>query len=439
MKILYFFLIFSISVFAEKELQLLHKYATGRYGFHKINDSTFYTVDAANFEDSKEFYEPIYIHRTTDYGKTWDLYFEFDPSDIENEPSSKIFGLYSSFALDSNHFYFMGKENGELIITKNGGKTLKRIKTNAFKNAFGGIYMLDTLNGFISGFGFLKTTDGWKSWDTVRIENSYSYRNTYQRSDSNFVTHCSIDTTGNLDTEQYFINFNFFKEEIEIYHKFQFNPENTFTRIFSFISFLNDSVGFVGGTVNRTDDYYHDDLIFKTKDGGRTWKKVLDNYIHNSWSLQDMDMREDGYGVAKGQGPFVENKLYETYDYGESWEHVPFERKGAHHVSDIEFAGKRCLIGSYPDGMFLWDEITTTNYDPNLSDLHVFNHGDYLRIRTKEANLIIKIFDINGEEKISSKIQNNSPIYISEFQSGVYVFHILQGGAVVRSGKFIKQ
>lgn len=123
--------------------------------------------------------------------------------------------------------------------------------------------------------------------------------------------------------------------------------DNTSKGLFDNVNFFNSDTGFVSGFIYNTSDEKYD-IIYKTKDGGKTWKSV--NFGQSGWvdDAVNLDNGEAWLSVA-GSG------IAYTPDFGNTWKafKIPeIRQRFAAIYFNLDHEG---IIGS------LWDMIAVTN------------------------------------------------------------------------------
>lgn len=80
------------------------------------------------------------------------------------------------------------------------------------------------------------------------------------------------------------------------------------------LEFLDFETGIAAGGVYKSQNR-SEDIIYKTEDGGKTWRKVHEAEIYTSRGLNDMDFADALNGIAVGG----QSKILRTTDGGETW------------------------------------------------------------------------------------------------------------------------
>lgn len=173
--------------------------------------------------------------------------------------------------------------------------------------------MLDSSNGVLIGSGrrILHTTDGGATWDSVpapaeAAERGYSLQDVAMPDPASIVVSAS------------------YHGDCAMYHTSDLG--RTWTRAatgcgFSRLFFVDSLYGWGCGYEPfgpRQEAY---DVVARTTDGGRSWRRVLRDSIHPAFGLWRIAFADRRHGIATGLG----GKIIVTSDGGESWraENVP--------------------------------------------------------------------------------------------------------------------
>jgi photosystem II stability/assembly factor-like uncharacterized protein len=431
--LLILFIIAPFSLHSEKKTLVQKRYAnSGRWALQCLDSMNCFAADGLN--------PNLNMVQTTDGGETWIEKFSVPHKDIYINSR----GTQSGYVLDENHMYFASDQFGIIAYTSDGGKTFGRTEMGTFANGAKFMNMMDTLNGIVvHGSGITVTHDGWKTWTDIvtwvdgRDGNHIILNHAIPRSDSIYYV-TSTYNQGTFEEPEYIkslFEFNMYTFEIDILYLFPGHPDDTQRLYGPILHFPNDSIGFYGGSVKRTSEDFRDVVIWKTTDGGKSWHKVLDHYNWGSWGAEDLAMRDSLYGIIASRP----DRLYETFDGGESWELVMIEHEESHTLMFVEFAGQEAIIGSWGNGMYKWEEPADT-VDTGINDksnhIRVEHKNNHLFIFSEFNNLNISIYDMRSQLWIDEKIFQNGNINLLNLQNGVYFYNISTIGQIVKTGKF---
>ena len=302
--------------------------------------------------------------------------------------------------------------------------------------------MYDTNYGFASsGNYYYITKNGWESFYRYpKLSVQVFYSPIF--SDSNTVLMTLGDNINEFGMTllRYKIDVN----QFDTLYSFGFDPDSGILYRLYKMDFVNDSLGFACGDLwtGYANNYY--DVIFRTKDGGHTWERILKIFEYPPYGLQDISFHDTQNGVAVGC-----KKIYTTNDGGETWilNEIPPEMNTPLTLL-ITWCGHYPIIGTFDHGGGLFryegdffkfppdttgvEELLITNYQllitPNPAD-------DYIEIKIGEKlsesfklseSYQVQIYNIYGECVIyltpnpSPQAERGIRIDVSGMPSGMY-------------------
>jgi hypothetical protein len=312
--------------------------------------------------------DPIRIYKSIDSGKTWDLiYAEFKLG----------FKLWNISAPDTNNI-FLDLDKGNLYHSSNGGYSFNKIDLGEITWS-GASYNTDMAmyNKNIGVFTnanhksdyfdlILITKNGWKSFDEFSIiESDMETKFYYPR----FINDSLIYLIGSLSFKNYqkvFIKLNI--------NSFQFDTSFIASRTLGIrdLYVIDDTLLFICGNSNTLQGGSGHDAIYKSTDGGETWRRVLDLYTADSkltglvpFGLQSIAFKDETSGIAVGQF----GKIVYTYDGGESWiyEHNLHDTiaKKEPPTMIVRYAGDTPILATFTGHFF---RMTEDTYAPGPDD-----------------------------------------------------------------------
>lgn len=418
-------IILCVSASSENSLRNTHQYFSGRYAFKCFDTTHCISIDSYSIN-------VIYVGETFDQGNNWETNLEFS-SGID--PINITTGIITQGYIhnDSSFYFSQNIDRGTLFYTNNGGKSFTKKIIGDYEIADDFI-MLDNERGMLASFLRLHyTKDNWETWDTISFDNIIRYKNFTIKNDSilYFTGDIRIKSDGKNFPCLVELNYKTMEHEVKyIFPDENPNSEDKDNTIYKFLHFYSDKIGYYYGSIKRENEIRYADIIYKTTDGGDSWRKVLDNQT-GSFQLRDMGFRDSLYGIT------VEaNKYYETFDGGETWQHGRFPMGGtSNHIScQVRFAGKNCIIGSYNKGMYIWEEITSVSLK-DIGNLKVWQTGSNLRVGSDINGLYINIFDLQGNIIKTTSFNKNTILNLSDKPSGTYLFNIINQNQIIQTGK----
>ena len=319
------------------------------------------------------------IYKSSDQGKSWDSVYNF---------TNYYFDTFYP-DIDCQYYFFnsddfSGIPGSKKVILKTSDdfkkiEIVNHIDTSSYIYTFGTPFMFDTNNGFLWGQEIISgnvpsnenlnkflivTHDGWKSYEKREIP-LYFWSNgyTYNRVDNENIICYSMSHYTNIkgnDTIKrggMIANYNFPKDEWTLIYEADDRPEG-YDGPFSFgphhTQMVNDTLGF--GIDARHISYHIDssflyyDVIYRTRDGNKTWEKILDTFrVEAPNDIQDMRFYDEKNGVIVGRN----GKVLMTNDGGDSWhleDPKQFDKSPFIAVMFVDWAGQFPIIGTRLDG-----------------------------------------------------------------------------------------
>jgi len=319
------------------------------------------------------------IYKSSDQGKSWDSVYNF---------TNYYFDTFYP-DIDCQYYFFnsddfSGIPGSKKVILKTSDdfkkiEIVNHIDTTSNIVVISSVFMFDTDTGlFISyevvngkepkngniTYFMLVTHDGWRTFERREIPLFFwSPGYTYNRVDNENIICSSIGPYTNIkgkDTIRrggIIANYNFSKNEWTLLYAFPI-PKDGYDGPFSygphFLQMVNDSVGY--GINARHISYHIDssflyyDVIYRTRDGNKTWEKILDTFrIDAPNDIQDMRFYDERNGVIVGRN----GKVLMTNDGGDSW-HIEdpkqFDKSPFIAVMFVVWAGQYPIIGTRLDG-----------------------------------------------------------------------------------------
>ena len=408
------------------------------------NDCYVVTTNSYGFP---ELFNTVYM--TSNQGRTWSLKFD----DVISEDSWWAFNIRDFDVVDSNHIYIAMSESSVIKYTEDGGKTIKNLQ---FPDNRGhsvlNIIMMDTLKGLaIKTSDIFRTFDGWKTYDSVAKGVEF-YRAPQKKNDSIiWFTYFTINEDIASKHMEHLIEYNINTDEEKIIYAFKDEYlENSENLELKDLYFINDTLGFVCGErdIGEPNDRNWD-LIYKTTDGGKSWKNVLKDINGRPFGLDEISFADENLGVSVGSN----GKLYETTDGGETWLFKETPEEFDDPTTRVEFAGQIAIVGEMNGNVWTWqypDDTTGVSVEDLIrsSKLHVIKRQEELRIAIADPqyrSYRLEIVDIMGRKVINKSINSNAAgnvyhtINIKNLNNNSpYFIAISHNGAIIHTQKFIK-
>ncbi|OFY70180.1 MAG: hypothetical protein A3G23_08505 [Bacteroidetes bacterium RIFCSPLOWO2_12_FULL_37_12] len=271
--------------------------------------------------------------------------------------------------------------NNLLLKTSDGGNTWVTLTAESFSDEGdnNSLYFFNDSVGFLTGNmkKILKTTNGGLTWDTLSYDVQSGYREYYSKIYFVNSTLGFISGYSNVNyTKKYFLRT---QDGGNIW-----DTLNIGNRVISSISFVNDSVGFIGGS------YYNFpyNFLFKTVNKGNSWDTIT---LPQSNNLQTI------YFINKDTGLiFMNGYIFRTFNGGVSWlsyyePNYLYMYSVACLTKDTLFAvGEGGLVLQTVNGGAQWDPISKNNVN-DLVDISF--PSDSVGYAVGNANVFLKTTD----------------------------------------------
>ncbi len=283
------------------------------------------------------------IYKTTNQGETWD---EIASLVIDNGRRSE--GV--SF-VNENDFYLTASPKF-LAISKNGGIDFKVIE---IESPYSFLYkmIMKGNNGIIVSFPYsVFTDDDWSSNYHIEL----GFISDFDFIDSNKVlilTNTEDDKINHIYMELYLYNF----ETQEIIHISEIGGY-----IFPWkMELVGNNIFIVGQAMNSLSGGSSNNVIYKSSDLGKSWRRVHDIYFDINLipylediteskvlGILDVSFKNDSVGIAVGRSGMIMH----TYDAGETWfyeyeENIPEEIRNKSATMKCEFIGETPIISGH--------------------------------------------------------------------------------------------
>jgi photosystem II stability/assembly factor-like uncharacterized protein len=298
--------------------------------------------------DLENFAKQTYILHSSDHGQTWRKY-SFDPEEYFPD-------IY--FATPSTGWVVGGTEEEERIYkTIDGGKSWIRQKSPLTLRPQQ-VQFLNQDHGWIAGEKgiILRTTNGGIDWSIHRIKELDRPHSLYFRDKSNGWVTGLNDQQVYQSTDGGTIWLARGVELAKLLDDWQRSEV-----LFRNVKFVNSKVGFIAAHVSpkKEGEFPQRGIVFRTADGGRTWKVVVatkDLGLASAFFLN-----EDEWWVV----PVYGEDIISTRDGGKSWEAMPVFPGEGIGVSEVYFT----------DSTNGWFRGSLSDYPLRYGIFHTFDGG----------------------------------------------------------------
>lgn len=285
---------------------------------------------------STDYYDDLLLEKSEDFGQTYSEYFFKSRYEQGKSSSGNWFDIGKhyfgeSFFMDSNNFYFFSNYNCSYCGHLSGGIKVYRLKNNHLKILSAltdehfalDMDFIDDKRGWLlaNTYGSVtpssyddtyiyKTTDGGKSWENpITISDSYDMTDLEPLTDNKLIAYYQ-SIHGHSFSKPLFIS----EDAGETWTSVDCNCETIRD-----LQFIDENIGYVIGTsTSNLGQANTISRLYKTEDGGYTWKKVGESSIY----ADQIHFKNELVGIA------VNRSIVQiTYDGGEHWEliHFPYE------------------------------------------------------------------------------------------------------------------
>jgi hypothetical protein len=342
----------------------------------------------------------VELYNSYNKGKTWTKTYKSDFMDTE----PYLLNVTDCVSPRSDYYFMTFRERCYVIKSSDGGISFKKIKLSDSTLPYS-IVMKDKNNGIIlsefviddSAYTFIfVTNDGWETFRKLDTTINGTMENVGGFSDDeNIPMDYSSKISKNLPdnyvlTHQY-INYNFKNNKWSVLNTFYIDSNFVDTNkvyhdSFDCIDIVNDSIAFLAGHRGSGVAQYRFDIIYRTKDGGKTWKKVLDSIYDPKWGLQDISFYDEKNGVAVGQL----GKILTTNDGGDTWVYNVLPQNLITEeplTMKVTWAGHTPIIGTWYGNIYRYE-------------------GNFFKF-VKEPDRVNLISPSNNVTKLANKVELN--------------------------------
>ncbi len=258
-------------------------------------------VDSNNFFVVTTQGIPNRLYKSTDAGNSWNMIFD----KFTDATSCKDFSVPDTLNI------FVSFNKSILYKSHDGGKSFEKIRFDT-ELPIEKIEMRNKNRGIaFTNLAYYVTFDGWKTNKKIdMLPYGIVYNPTFMNDSIVFMVYKN-------DTAVYLSKLNILTNEADLNYIAEKNA------LILDLCIVNENLIFVCGKSHEISGGSGHDAIYKSIDGGKNWKRVLDLYndrklndtIRNPFGLQSIAFKDSLTGIAVGQFGTI---VY-TYDGGETW------------------------------------------------------------------------------------------------------------------------
>ncbi len=293
---------------------------------------------------------------------------------------------------DSNNIY-IGFSPPLIQYTSDGGKSFNRIKFDK-QEYFHPIQHLNMLNneiGIMTNHSIVMTKNNWNSYKKYYFSSNEFYGSImYPIFINDSTIYCIVRDYSKSPLNIYLLKFNIYSFDYELL-SIEDNLHDIGIRDFCIV---NENLMFVCGQSHGITGGSGRDAIYKTTDGGKNWRRVLDLYtdderghLGSPFTIQSIAFKDSLRGIATGQF----RKILYTYDGGESWTYETdlneTYKDNNPPTSIIRYAGQTPIMATFSGHIY---KMTEDTYAPKAEDIYTVS-GRVWELDTGQANIPVAL------------------------------------------------
>jgi hypothetical protein len=382
------------------------------------------------------------VYKTTDAGISWEKIFDESPDTNPGKPLADPDWCESMEYAGLNHFY-LGYIKEHIRSTSDGGKTYDTTIINTVKKfnrmPISEISMLDSLTGVCRYSKELYyTDDGWETYQLILEMYDLEYHQFYNLEllGNNEIAIFEKDNLG-FDTDTAISYYSRTKDLGLTWEKSVIVYENL--RVDN-ICHIGDSIIFIGGDILRGSGSSQTDKVYKSTDGGKTWREILSHFDQNfPFGVRDMEFLDENNGIlACNYG-----KVLRTTDGGDSWFYNNFNDDPPNCA--VAYAGDTALLCNFNGKVFRLVEDGTSVTTLNNTELLCYPNPFYESVTISFPEFMrgeakIEIYNSVGLliEQSNFTIGSGEMVFTPDADvPGVYFYRITHGTEIYQ-GNFVK-
>ena len=376
----------------------------------------------------------ITVYKTINQGLSWQVVFEKNLT-----TNTGLRNVFKCFMTDTNNIYITYTDKVALEISNDGGENFQiewfgELSENENDLFFNLAFYTKNISAGVTRNALIYTSDNWESHTLVTIPDSIFSRSPIYFIDSNNIALYRQDFH-NID----FVKYDIVNKDWSIWTRGSL-AETEFEDM-DFIKFVNDSLGYAcGGQFNGIGSQ-SEDIIWKTKDRGKTWVKLMHQLNEPGFGLNELSFRNENHGIAVGSW----GKIFETTDGGDSWFQHPIQEEMVSIGSKIDWGGSVPLFAAPSKGIFRLETITNVEELSSDEKFRVFQSGHNLEIAINDESHAIyrfSLYNSSGQVLLTRGVKSSfgfvfEPVDLIDLTNGVYYYTISKNNGVEFNGKLV--
>jgi len=364
---------------------------------------------------------------STDGGNSWSIL--YDESDFVKPNYPLPYFINDMQYIDRKHLYIIYGDMGAIKRSSNRGKSWDTTYILGEEDLIR-IHMLDSLNGIVASVkNVYITDDGWKTYKST-IGMTGLILDIWMHSKDSFDVSRAINIYFKDGTKKGAAEYARTTNGGKGWIRDTIKDENygALWRIY----FFNNRVGWIAANKSLGIGDQSWDMLFKTTNGGISWKLVYKEANTPSFGVQGVAFYDSLNGTAVG--PY--GKILRTIDGGETWFReyiVEPPQKFQAPTMVVAYAGNTPICGTFGEGMFRRMDDEEGAVDGVCDDSLLIKPNpasDYITVSLKPSEGFqpsegseIQIYNTLGEKVMSESIHPMTASYrmnIATLPKGIY-------------------
>ena len=389
-------------------------------GMHFTSDSVGYVV---GYSINELNYQIGHVLKTTDGGNHWSKIYEGTPQ----TPNPASYPSFRCVYFPNNQTGYVGGDFSIILKTPDAGQTWITQTVPEFSFDTRMIYCTDSATCFAGKALLFKTFDGGLNWVV----------------DSNASP---IDDVSFPSPNKGFGIWSNSIDGGQSWSTFQF--PNGLAATYRCIDFLNESLGWAGGSGQDGFPNFNFGTIAKTTDGGNSWTQK--DFQYEMLDIRDIVFINDTVGWACGAGQSGNSRqIMKTIDGGLNW-HKQFLNYTTNYSAVTQL---QCLNDSLCYAISGWQVFKTTNGGGPMiglgeqekeNDLNISIYPnpsvDRINFHNLKNGSQVVIYNSLGQIQITYRYLDGQSLDIGNLKKGIYLFLITDDrSGIAETGKFVKK